>query len=574
MSSFNVYMGLDRTIEELGIDTHEIAVNTTYDFDVQYKDMLAGPDGEVATVFVTAFNVADPDFSPPGTSIVSLTILGSAKPWLELSPSEYVDAKNGLADKAITMAEKVIPDLRNCIEEIEVSTPLTNIRYTGNIGGTIYGTEQTPLNISTMRHPNRGPLKGLYFAGAWIREGGGFEPCIESGLFASEAILEDMEKGGVDADTMEEMEEFLSAQGEDCEPMQEVPLSNYSQTRSLTSRKLSLKVHSILEKTATAKTFRMVSANGELPFFRAGQYINLFVNIGGVLTSRPYTICSPPGKSYYDLTVRRMTGGFVSDYLLDQVKTGDLFESTKPAGNFYYEPLRDSTELVFLAGGCGITPFMSIIRDVVEQDRPYNIHLIYGSRVPEDIIFEKELEALADAHQNIKVDFVMSEPPAGWTGKSGFLDENVISSLVESMEDKTFFICGPGPMYGLCEGALKSLGVPARRIRKEVYGPPADITGEPGWPGVSAEKVVEVIEERSGKKIKAKAGEPLMIALEREGLVIPAVCRSGECSACRTKLISGKVFAPARVHLRWADEKSNYIHPCRSYPVKDLRIRI
>ena len=62
--------------------------------------------------------------------------------------------------------------------------------------------------------------------------------------------------------------------------------------------------------------------------------------------------------------------------------------------------------------------------------------------------------------------------------------------------------------------------------------------------------------------------------LEREGLVISAVCRSGECSACRTKLISGKVFAPARVHLKWADEKSNYIHPCMSYPVEDLRIRI
>jgi ferredoxin len=172
------------------------------------------------------------------------------------------------------------------------------------------------------------------------------------------------------------------------------------------------------------------------------------------------------------------------------------------------------------------------------------------------------------------VGFVISEPPEGWSGLCGLLDAKMISSLVGSVEGKKFFLCGPAQMHVLCDGALKTLGVPLRRIKKEAYGPPADITLEPGWPGISPKMEFQVVEERSGRILKARAGEPLMISLERAGLVVPAICRSGECTACRTRLASGKVFAPARVQRRWVDEKSNYIHPCMSYPLENLRIRL
>ena len=129
-------------------------------------------------------------------------------------------------------------------------------------------------------------------------------------------------------------------------------------------------------------------------------------------------------------------------------------------------------------------------------------------------------------------------------------------------------------MYELCGAALVKLGVPGRRNKQEAYGPPQDITKDPAWPGIQSSKEFVVTEVRSGKKVKAKAGEPLMNSLERAAIVVPAVCRSGECTACRTRLISGKVFAPARVHHRQADQKFGYIHPCMSYPLDDLTIRI
>jgi ferredoxin len=100
------------------------------------------------------------------------------------------------------------------------------------------------------------------------------------------------------------------------------------------------------------------------------------------------------------------------------------------------------------------------------------------------------------------------------------------------------------------------------------------VTLEPGWPGISSKTEFEVREERSGKVFKARAGEPLMASLERAGLAIPSACRSGECTLCRTRLVSGKVFTPSHVRRRWSDEQAGYIHPCMSYPLEDLHIRL
>ena len=574
-STFNLYLGLDCPHADLGLNTHETFVTIGSDLEKQFELMRTGISLDPYGAAVTTYNVVDAGFSPPGTSSVVLTLIAYADPWLKLSPSQYVETKNLLADKVIDLAERVAPGLRDHIEVLEVATPLTNMRYTGNLGGSIIGFEENYQGTGQAHLPNRGPLEGLYFANAWVNIGGGYETCMFSGYQASKEVLEDMERGGRDMAVMEKLRSQLDEQAKDADQLSDIPFARAKETISkLHPDRISLKVEEIIEETATTKTLRMVPVAGTLPYFRAGQYVNLFVNIDGVLTSRPYSISSPPGKPYYDFTVRRMEGGFVSHYLLDRVKPGDIFESTGPNGSFCYEPLINFSNLVFLAGGSGITPVASIIREVTEKGLPLDIHLLYGSRNPADIIYEKELKELAARDRNIRVDFVISEPPEGWQGPCGFLDAAMISSLVGSVKGKTFLLCGPEQMYILCEEALKTLGIPLRRTKKEVYGPPADVTSEPGWPGISPDTEFEVTEERSGRTLKARAGEPLMISLERAGIVVPALCRSGECATCRTRLVSGKVFAPARVHRRWSDEKSGYIHPCMSYPMENLRIRL
>ncbi|MCK7512339.1 MAG: 2Fe-2S iron-sulfur cluster binding domain-containing protein [Desulfobacterales bacterium] len=103
-------------------------------------------------------------------------------------------------------------------------------------------------------------------------------------------------------------------------------------------------------------------------------------------------------------------------------------------------------------------------------------------------------------------------------------------------------------------------------------GAPKNIVAYPGWPeNVKAGDVFKVA-VKGKKTISASASEPLMISLERAGMVIPALCRSGECSLCRTKLLSGKVYQPNDVKLRKSDRTFGYIHPCVAYPTTDIEI--
>ena len=171
--------------------------------------------------------------------------------------------------------------------------------------------------------------------------------------------------------------------------------------------RLHLRVSERREETASTKTLRLVSVNNYLPPFQAGQYINIFVDISGVRTSRPYSISSSPAqRGYYDITVRKVEDGFVSNYLLEEVKVGQVLESTAPAGNFYYNPLFHGNDLVFLAGGSGITPFMSMIREVTDRGIDRKIHLVYGSQFEDDVIFQDELEDRSRRHENFNYSLV------------------------------------------------------------------------------------------------------------------------------------------------------------------------
>ncbi len=191
-STVNVYLGVARPHEKLGLNEHEIFINGDDDFDRQYAQMrkLEPP----SAIAVTCYNVVYPDISPPGTSMVVLTALMFGEPWYQVPPAEYVDTKNRIADGILRLAETIAPGLREYAEVVEVSTPLTNIRYAGTRGGSIYGFNQPPRDNMVWRMGHRGPMDGLYFVGAWTQPGGGFEPAMMSGQMAGGAILSKIKK--------------------------------------------------------------------------------------------------------------------------------------------------------------------------------------------------------------------------------------------------------------------------------------------------------------------------------------------------------------------------------------------
>lgn len=345
--------------------------------------------------------------------------------------------------------------------------------------------------------------------------------------------------------------------------------------RLLHPDRIELTVSDIIAETPSTKTFRLVSKANYLPPFLAGQYIALFLEIGGIRTSRPYSISSQPNQTgFYDITVKRVDNGLVSNYLLDEVNRGDTLVSSGPAGNFYFNPLIHKKIMVCIAGGSGITPFMSMVREIIECGLDRTVYLFYGNKTTDDIIFGSEFERLAGRFENIHYIPVVEEPSGGYGGACGFITRDLLKEVLADIEDKSFFICGPQGLYDFCLPQVEEMGVPRRKIKQEMYGAPPNIRDYPGWPDTIGKNDVFSVKINNGPQIEACAAESLLTALEKNHIVVPSLCRSGDCSMCRVKIISGQVYQLPGVPVRKSDRQFGYVHSCVAYPIDDLEILI
>lgn len=334
-------------------------------------------------------------------------------------------------------------------------------------------------------------------------------------------------------------------------------------------KRLRLVVTAIIEETATAKTLRLERADRcELPPFLAGQYVNVFIDG----TSRPFAISSSPSRlTHYDLTVRRVPGGRVSNLLVDTAEIGQVLTTTGPMGTFHHNPLFHGNDVVFLAGGSGVAPAMSMIREIADLGLDRAFHLIYGSRDASDIIFGAELDEIAATHPGIDVDHVIAEPVTGWTGATGLLTAETIDRLVGELDGRMVYVCGPQALYPYALGQLTALGHPRKRIRFEANGAPSDPTAQSHWPaGIDpAEEVTVTVGNTS---FRTPRNRPLLDALEDNGIRPEAACRSGECSLCRVRILKGEVHNAEEAKLRLSDARFDYTHSCVAYPITDVEL--
>ena len=335
----------------------------------------------------------------------------------------------------------------------------------------------------------------------------------------------------------------------------------------------SVTVNEIIDTKKDAKIYRLTSDNNYLPPFEAGQYINIFITIDNVLTSRPYSISSSPKqRSYYEITVARQKDGFVSPYILDNIKVGDKLYLNGPNGTFRYQGVFHKKSSVFLAGGSGITPFMSMSREILLSNMDRQVTLIYGVRKEKFALFHKELTEYNKIYNNFKYYLVVSDDE-NYEGEKGFINKELITRLVPNYKDSTFYISGPEIMNNFCKMELEALGLTTKQIRREMFGSVLDITKQEGYPNnVKPTDVFKV--KVNDQIIDAKANESLLTALERSGVKVKVSCRCGECSYCRIRLIKGNVFMAKGMNLRDADLEFKYVHACKSFPIEDLEIRV
>ena len=314
------------------------------------------------------------------------------------------------------------------------------------------------------------------------------------------------------------------------------------------------KVVDIREASPSSRVFRFESGDGHIPVFQSGQYVNF---------------------RFFEITVRRNVPYLVPDYLFENVKVGDELEGALPFGFFYYEPMRDSRQIVALAGGSGITPFHSMAKEIAYGKlRGLKLTILYGSVKANDIVLKDELAAIEAACPDIKVVHVLSDEP-DWPGEKGFITREIIEKY--STPDCTYMFCGPLPMFRFVKKALDEMSVPVRRFRHDVVNNPADVSTLPGYPKGTEEKTFKITVVRGIHEdvIDAKASEPVAVALERSGIAIDTHCRNGECGFCRSHLLSGEIFvSPIGDGRRRMDKEMGWFHACSSWPLTDLKIKI
>lgn len=312
--------------------------------------------------------------------------------------------------------------------------------------------------------------------------------------------------------------------------------------------------------------------------FSAGQYLSIYLQIEGCPITRPYSICSSPQDALqgrYQITVKKAPGGFASDYILEHWKEGDEVITSGPLGTFQYERLRDAKTVVGIAGGSGITPFLSLARAISEGDEDCNLILLYGSRTYDQILFKQELDDLEDKSDRVKVVHVLShEKLDGY--EYGFVTKELICKYAPN-SIYSVFVCGPPQMYNFVEQEINGLGLEKKYVRYELSGVLSNAGGYSGYPETSMGKKYKAVVRMRDKRcvIECKAEDSLLVSLEKAGIAVPSHCRSGECGYCHSKLISGNVFIPDSVdYRRVADFDFGFIHPCCSFPISDIEIEI
>lgn len=333
-----------------------------------------------------------------------------------------------------------------------------------------------------------------------------------------------------------------------------------------------LKIAEIVQETHDAKSFVLVpdeeAGTRELAPFKAGSYINVRTTLAGSVARRTYSLSSSPKEALegkYRITVKLKEGGFLSAWLHNEAKVGDKLTATEPVGHVTHSGIRDCKKVVALAGGSGITPFMSMAKAIDEGTEDFEMTLLYGARTEADLVFRADFDAIAARCPKVKVVYVLSEEQ-----KEGFEAGFITAELIKKYagaEQFSIYAVGPGAMCDFLDRELPKLGLAQKFLRMERTEDVCDA-------GEVKDYTLTVHYRDELHTIPARSDETVLTAFERAGLAVNNKCRVGYCGFCRSRLVKGEYHANRYEQLRIADKQFHYFHPCCSYPMSDMEIEV
>lgn len=234
----------------------------------------------------------------------------------------------------------------------------------------------------------------------------------------------------------------------------------YRTYHKIKHRKFKCFVKEIKQETPDVFTLKL-KPNKKL-FFKPGQFCFLRLNKDKLYARHPFTISSSPNEDTLDFTMK-ITGRFTK--IASQLKEGEEVIVDGPFGIFTIED--DKKNLIFIAGGVGITPFISIIKSHLHLGKKQNMLLLYGARTKKDIIFKEELDKIKG--EQFKKVYVLSKEEFSEEWENGHINREIIKNNIVDLENSLFYICGPESMKGEIVKILKEMGIKKRNIKIESF---------------------------------------------------------------------------------------------------------
>jgi ferredoxin-NADP reductase len=287
----------------------------------------------------------------------------------------------------------------------------------------------------------------------------------------------------------------------------------------------------IVDETADTKTFVLQpnalwhGRHGERGP-RAGQFVQLRLEINGRRVERIYSLSSRPGARLLAITVKRQAGGLVSPHLHDHLKVGDVITISQAKGDFTL-PTQLPAKILLLSAGSGITPVMSMLRDLQARKYQGDVVFMHVCRNPDELIFAKALQSIADGFPELSLLVHFDDSEGRFTAET-------LKSAVPDLAERSTWMCGPGGFMGTVHEHWRTHALtPPLHSERFVALPMLPITS-PGTP-------VTVMLVHSGAQFVTSGNASLLEQAEKAGLTPKHGCRIGICRSCQCTKKSGTV---------------------------------
>lgn len=283
------------------------------------------------------------------------------------------------------------------------------------------------------------------------------------------------------------------------------------------------RVVDVIAETHDVRTF-VLAPNRLWPGHRAGQFVTVEVEIDGVRVERCYSLSSAPDDEHVAVTVKRVPGGRVSAWMHDYLRRGHVVRLGSPMGEFIL-PTSISPKRLFVSGGSGITPVMSILRDLARSGAVGDVVFVHAARSPRDLIFGDELAELAAQHTGLRLVLV-----------TGPLDRGALEASVPDLAEREAMLCGPPAMMEALAPTWTERGL-AGQLKVERFAPVARLAA----PASGRRERVTLKLLLSGRTVESTRSGTLLEELERDGERPPYGCRMGICNTCTCRKRAGAV---------------------------------